>query len=187
MRWVVLIAVAVRSWCPSRSRSSADSGPRALRNDPAGLPDPWIFEHYTGDPDRRRVLAPALQQRRHRGHHGRRGGVRVRAGRIRVRALRVPRPGGPLHPVRARPAVPGGRRDPAAVHPAAHHGPARQPARRGPATGGLRHPADDHHPAARSSRASRPSSRTPPPSTAAAASGSSGASCCRCPDRRSPR
>ena len=35
------------SWCPSGTRSWAASGRTgAIRNNPAGLPDPWNFDHY---------------------------------------------------------------------------------------------------------------------------------------------
>ncbi len=99
--------------------------------------------------------------------------------------MRVPRPRSALHAVRVRPAVPLGRRDPAAVHPRPPAGAVRA------TSSALRCPRprspcrSRSSSCGRSSGASRSSSRTPPGSTAAARSGSSGGSCCRWPGRRS--
>ena len=54
------------------------------------------------------------------------------AGGVRLRPARVPRPRGRVHALHARPAVPGGRGDPAAVHPGPRPRAARQPARASP-------------------------------------------------------
>ena len=123
-----------------------DSGQIAA--DPIGLPNPWVVSNYTeiltsgvfwlqlGNS----VLVAAHLDRPGRPVLGPRG--------VRVRPSRLPRSRGDVHPVHARPAVPGRRRDPAAVHPGPGPGPPRQPARHRPARGGVRPAVDDHHPAA---------------------------------------
>ena len=65
-----------------------------------------------------------------------------------VFARRSSRSRGPVHAVHAGPAVPGGGRDPAPVHPRPRPGTAEQPARAGPARGGLRAAPHDRHPPA---------------------------------------
>ncbi len=94
------------------------------------------------------LLGAAPQQRRRRRPlDGHRRPVRGARG-LRHRPARVPRSRGRVHGVHAGPAVPGDGRDPAAAHPRPGHRAARQPARPGPAGGGLRAAPDDHHPAA---------------------------------------
>ena len=144
-------------WSPSpppsssRSPTPSSAGSRtAARSprDPIGLPDPWVVSNYTEILDLRRVLAAAGQQRPGRGHLDRPRRPVLGARGLRVRPSGVPGSRGDVHPVHARTAVPGGRRDPAAVHPGPRPRPARQPARHRPAGGGVRAAADDHHPAA---------------------------------------
>ena len=116
---------------------------------PVGLPDPWVIENYTSHPADRHasgarscnstLIAAAGHVRRAAG------GV---DGGVRHRPLPVPGPRARLRAVHARPAVPGRRRDPAAVRHAAPGRPAQQPARRRPAAGRVRAAARDRDHAA---------------------------------------
>ena len=103
--------------------------PAQLANDAIGLPNPWVTANYTDtltSPGFWRQLANSTIIAGPLDGPGR----PVRGPRrIRLRPPDVPRPRGALHAVHAGPAVSGGRRDPAAVHPRPRPGPARQPAR----------------------------------------------------------
>ena len=122
--------------------------PAQLANDPVGLPDPWVTANYTDtltSPSFWRQLAnstliAALSTVL----------VVLFAALAAFVFARRTFPGREVavHAVHARPAVPGRRRDPAAVHPGPRPRAARQPARGRAARGGVRPAADDRHPAA---------------------------------------
>ncbi len=122
--------------------------PAQLANDPIGLPNPWVTSNYTDTLELAELLAAAGQQHDHRGPVDGPGRPVRGPCRVRLRPPDISRARGPVHAVHARPAVPGGRRDPAPVHPRPRPRTARQPARDRPARGGVRPAADDRHPAA---------------------------------------
>ena len=120
--------------------------PAQLANDPVGLPNPWVTSNYTDaltSPSFWRQLANSTL-------------VAVLSTVLVVlfaalAAFVFARRAFPGREVlytlfTLGPAVPGGRRDPAPVHPRPRPGAARQPARDRPARGGLRPAADDRHP-----------------------------------------
>ncbi len=79
IRWAVLLGVAVAIVVPiGYAFLGGFRTTGAIRNEPAGFPDPWILDHYATALTGGDVLAAALQQHRHRRHHGRRRGDGVR-------------------------------------------------------------------------------------------------------------
>ncbi len=138
---VIIVPVALRG--PGRLQ-----GPGPARERPGRAPEPVGHLELHGHADLAELLAPAGQQHDHRGPVDGPGRPLRGPRGVRLRPPGLPRPRGPVHAVHAGPAVPGGRRDPAAVHPRPRPRAARQPARDRPARGGLRPAADDRHPAA---------------------------------------
>ena len=149
VRYVVLLAVAAVIVIPvAYAALGGFRDAPQLAADPVGLPDPWVWTNYTDS-----LLSASfwIQLRNSAVVAGLTtiivvlfGGARG----VRPRPARVPGSRGRVHGVHAGPAVPGDGRDPAAAHPGPRPRAARQPARPGPAGGGVRAAADDHHPAA---------------------------------------
>ena len=117
--WIVgaFIVVPLRlRACSAASRTTASSP-----TNPFGLPDPWVTGELHRHPRLGVVLAAARQQHAHRGAPPTVLVVaRVGAGGVRLRPVRLPRPGAAVHAVHDRADVPVRGGDPAAVRPAAH-------------------------------------------------------------------
>ena len=130
-----------RSSCRSCTPCSAASGPTASCDNPAGAArlrgSPTNYTEVLSG-ERRSGASSSTASSSRRSPPSSWSGRRARRVRLRAVAFRGPR--GAVHAVRARPAVPGRGRDPAAVHPDPRARPAGQPARRGPAAGRVRLP-----------------------------------------------